>query len=712
MPAPPLATAPDPSLADDVSVLPGVGERRAEPMRRAGADTVGALFRYYPRRYLDRSTVTPIHELTDEAGAVTVVGEVVATGLAGQGRKMRLELRIQDESGGVMKAVWFRGAHYLHRLFRKGDKLALHGQVQQYGKTFSMAHPETDKLESNAPALTTGRIIPLYPGTAALDKVGMNSRALRRVIYGAFKSHGLLIPEILPEEIRERYGLIAGNVALRAAHFPKDSAELGRAMRRLKFEELFFLQLVLAFLHGRRKRQPGPQFYQPDDGEETYLQRFLDGLPFTFTNAQKKALRDIAKDTEAGQQMNRLVQGDVGSGKTVVAVAAMMMALDAGYQSAFMAPTEILTEQHYANLKSYLEPLGVEVRLLIGGQRKALRDEILADLAEGRAHVAVGTHAVIQDTVRFQKLGLAVVDEQHRFGVEQRAQMFEKGERPHMLLMTATPIPRSLAMTVYGDLDVTVMDERPAGRKPIITRVYGEKKRDDAYAFIKEQLREGRQAYVVYPLVEESEAETLADVKDAENGAAELAERFRPYSVDLVHGRMLAYEKEEAMARFKAGETDILVATTVIEVGVDVPNASIMVIEHAERFGLSQLHQLRGRVGRGEYQSHCILMAGPKRTHEAEARLTAMAATDDGFIISEEDLKLRGAGDLFGTRQSGEAALKLADLVRDQEILQEAREAAFALAEADPQLQHPDHQHIRERLRKSAPKELRFVQVG
>ena len=721
MPAP--SSPPDLSLSDDVSVLSGVGERRAEPLRRAGADTVGALFRYYPRRYLDRSTVTPIHELTDslprsggEAGAVTVVGEVMATGLAGQGRKMRLELRIQDESGGVMKAVWFRGAHYLHRLFRTGDKLALHGQVQQYGKTFSMAHPETDKLETDAPALTTGRIIPLYPGTAALEKVGLNSRALRRVVYGAFKSHGLLIPEILPDDIRERHGLIAGNVALRAAHFPKDSAELGRALRRLKFEELFFLQLVLAFLHGRRKRQPGPRFGRqggvPDNGEETLTQRFLDGLPFTFTGAQTRTLADIARDTAGGHQMNRLVQGDVGSGKTVVAVAAMMMALDAGYQSAFMAPTEILTEQHYANLKTYLEPLGVEVRLLIGGQRKALREEILADLAEGRAHVAVGTHAVIQDTVQFQKLGLAVVDEQHRFGVEQRAQMFEKGERPHVLLMTATPIPRSLAMTVYGDLDVTVMDERPAGRKPIITQVYSEKKRDDAYAFITEQLREGRQAYVVYPLVEESEAETLADVKDAENGAAELAERFRPYSVDLVHGRMLAYEKEEAMARFKAGETDILVATTVIEVGVDVPNASVMVIEHAERFGLSQLHQLRGRVGRGAYQSHCILMAGPKRTHEAEARLNAMAATDDGFVISEEDLKLRGSGDLFGTRQSGEAALQLADLVRDQELLQEAREAAFALAEADPQLQHPDHQLIRERLRVSAPKELRFVQVG
>jgi ATP-dependent DNA helicase RecG len=404
-----------------------------------------------------------------------------------------------------------------------------------------------------------------------------------------------------------------------------------------------------------------------------------------------------------------MVQGDVGSGKTVIGVAAMLMAVDAGYQAAFMAPTEILTEQHYANLRRYLAPLGVEVRLLIGGQRKALRDEILADVAEGRAHAVVGTHALIEDKVEFQQLGFAVVDEQHRFGVVQRARMQRKGQRPHVLLMTATPIPRSLAMTAYGDLDVTVIDELPAGRKPIETKVYTEKRRDEMWDFVKRQLREGRQTYVVYPLVEESEK---LDLKDAESGYERLKEQFRPYTVDLVHGRMFAYEKDEAMERFKSGETDILVATTVIEVGVDVPNATVMVIEHAERFGLAQLHQLRGRVGRGAEQSFCYLMADFKRSAEAEERLKAMAATTDGFEIAELDLRMRGAGDFFGTRQSGLPDLKLADVVKDAELLQEAREAAFSLAEADPKLEDPANAEMRAHFARTAPRSLGFARVG
>ncbi|MEM9667277.1 MAG: ATP-dependent DNA helicase RecG, partial [Bacteroidota bacterium] len=401
---------------------------------------------------------------------------------------------------------------------------------------------------------------------------------------------------------------------------------------------------------------------------------------------------DILRDVQTGLQMNRLVQGDVGSGKTVVAVAALLHALDYGYQGAFMAPTEILAEQHHANLRKYLEPLGVEVRVLLGGQRKALRTEILEDLATGNAHIAVGTHAVIQEGVAFEALGMAIVDEQHRFGVMQRADLFAKGANPHMLLMTATPIPRSLAMTLYGDLDVSVMDERPAGRKPIKTLLRTEKRRGEVYQFIREQLREGRQTYVVYPLVEESEK---LDLKDAENGFEQLTEEFRAYRVDLIHGRMLPYEKEEAMERFKEGETDILVSTTVIEVGVDVPNASVMLIEHAERFGLSQLHQLRGRVGRGEHQSTCILMADYKRSAEGEQRLNAMVATDDGFKISELDLEIRGAGDFFGTRQSGLPDLKIGDLTQDLDILQRARHAAFALLERDPRLTAPEHAALR-----------------
>ncbi|GIV58557.1 MAG: ATP-dependent DNA helicase RecG [Rhodothermaceae bacterium] len=699
-------------MGDDVfqtslQFLKGVGPRRAAVLEKAGLHTFHDLLHFYPRRYLDRSTVVPIRRLDDSGAPVTVVGTVRAAGLVPGKNRKRYELIVEDESGGRLTCVWFQGTGWVSKVFKPGDRVAFHGKPQRYGSRFSMTHPDFDKLDEEGPALATGRIIALYPGGAAFQKAGLTSRTFRRVIYGLFKEHGLKLRDPFPAWLREAYDLIDGRVALRAIHFPKSQGELARARTRLKFEELFYIQLMLALTRQSREEVAGLRFGPPG----AFVHRFLhEVLPFELTNAQKEAVRQIVADTQSGLQMNRLVQGDVGSGKTVVAIAAMLHALDNGYQSAFMAPTEILAEQHYANLRKYLDPLGVEVRLLIGGQRKALREEILADLAEGRAHIAVGTHAVIQEGVAFHNLGMAIVDEQHRFGVMQRAELFRKGERPHMLLMTATPIPRSLAMTLYGDLDVTLIKERPAGRKPIQTWLRSEKRRGEVYDFIRRQLREGRQCYVVYPLVEESEK---LDLKDAESGYEKLKAEFRPYKVDLIHGRMLPYEKDEAMERFKRGETDILVATTVIEVGVDVPNATVMVIEHAERFGLSQLHQLRGRVGRGGEQSYCILMADYKRSAEAEARLNAMVQTDDGFAISEMDLKLRGAGDFFGTRQSGLPDLKIADITQDQELLMQAREAAFELVRRDPHLRDPAHADIRAHYEAHyAPLRDGFARVG
>ncbi len=695
-------------LREKIRYLQGVGETRADVLESAAhVRTVRDLLHYYPRRYLDRQTVTPIRRLEESTEPVTVVGEVRVQNVVPGRRKKRFELYVEDASGGRMKCVWFRGLGWIRRVFDKDETVAFHGKVQQYGRTFSMTHPEFDKLDSEGAVLDTGRIVALYPGGEALTRVGLTSRAFRRIVYRLFKEHGLKLPEIFPDWLVEDYDLLDGRVALRAVHFPKSQRELYRARARLKFEEFFFIQLLLALTRQSRREVAGPAFDAPGAHTEQFLN---DVLPFDLTSAQERTLRDITEDVQSGHQMNRLVQGDVGSGKTVVAIAAMMHALDSGYQSAFMAPTEILAEQHFSNLKKYLDPLGVEVRLLIGSQKKSERDEALEALAAGEAGVAVGTHALIQEGVAFENLGLAVVDEQHRFGVMQRAEMFKKGQNPHMLLMTATPIPRSLAMTLYGDLDVSMMDEMPAGRKPVKTVLRSEKRRGEVYAFLRDCLEAGEQMYVVYPLVEESEK---LDLKDAESGYEKLKKQFAPFAVDLVHGQMKSADKDAAMLRFKRGETQVLVSTTVIEVGVDVPAATVMLVEHAERFGLSQLHQLRGRVGRGERQSYCILMAGYKRSAEAKERLKAMARTNDGFEISEIDLKLRGAGDFFGTRQSGMPDLKIADVTKDQDILETARAAAFVLVERDPHLRSEEHALLREHFeRYYARRKLGFTRVG
>lgn len=676
-------------LRQEVRYVAGMGEGRGRALAAAGVHTVRDLLQYYPRRYLDRSSVTPIRSLHEGMQTATVVGTIRRVEMVSGRRKKRFELVVTDESGGLLKCTWFQGTKWISRLFETGERVAFHGRPQRYGGEMSMTHPDFDKLDAEGPVLETGRIIALYPGSAALGRVGLNSRTFRRILYELFRERGRELSEVLPEAVRKRYRLMAGPVSLRALHFPKNQEELEAARRRQIFEELFFIQLMLAMMRRRKTDRPGPRFDEPGRLVRSFVE---DVLPFDLTGAQEGALRDIFADTGSGKQMNRLIQGDVGSGKTVVAVAAMLHALDSGYQSAFMAPTEILAEQHFSNLTNYFEPLGVRLALLLGSQKKREREHALERLATGKAAVAVGTHAIIQEGVEFARLGMAVVDEQHRFGVMQRARIFEKGEHPHMLLMTATPIPRSLAMTLYGDLDVSLMAERPAGRKPIRTAVRYETSREEVYRFIRKKLDEGRQCYVVYPLVEESEN---VDLKDAETGHAVLQERLAPHAVELLHGRMRSDQKEEVMARFAGGSTSVLVATTVVEVGVDVPNATIMLIEHAERFGLSQLHQLRGRVGRGAEQSYCILMADYRRTHEARDRLEAMARTDDGFEISEIDLRLRGAGDFFGTKQSGLPDLRIADLTRDQEVLAMAREAAMDLVERDPHFDAPEHEALR-----------------
>jgi len=693
--------------------LRGLGTQRSAELEKIGLKTAADLLYYLPRRYLDRSTTVKCRDLREGLEA-TVVGKISSTRMTQFGRRPRFELVLADGTG-FLRCVFFNKASMWPKVFSKGENVAFHGKITFYDG-YSMVHPDFDKLgeEGEARFLHTGTIIPLYRSSEMLGKVGLDSRGLRRIMRVAVDDFAEKLRDPLPEGLRQRYHLMPLAEAVAHAHFPESDAMLQRALARLKFDELFFLEAFLAFRKAAQEaEEQGIEFI--DVGKRTW--QMVEKLPFKLTEAQRKVLREIRADMKLPKPMHRLLQGDVGSGKTVVALITMLMAVENGYQAALMAPTEILAEQHFLTSRKFLEELGIKVALLVGKQKKSEREIILNNIAEGRANVVIGTHALIEGNVAFHQLGLVVIDEQHRFGVMQRVALREKGLRPDVLVMTATPIPRTLSMTLYGDLDVSIIDELPAGRLPIKTAWRPMTARKQIYEFVKKEVSNGAQAYIVFPLVEETEKSDLAAATESYERLRESI--FRNISIALLHGRMKSADKEAAMTAFKSGETKILVATTVIEVGVDVPNATIMVIEHAERFGLTQLHQLRGRVGRGDKKSYCILIVDPAQKEDGSdlsadirKRLETMVATNDGFRISEVDLELRGPGEFFGTRQHGLPELQVADIIKDAKILFAARDEAFALVRQDPMLQKAENAAIREHLLKQYKDRLEFVHIG
>jgi ATP-dependent DNA helicase RecG len=678
-------TTPGPRTAlGDVS---GVGPQRAKTLARIGLGTIeDALVQHLPLRHEDRSQITPLGRIS-VGEARTCAGTIAGISPPPRGRpRMPLIVMIRDVSG-FLNCAWFNQP-YLTRVFKRGQHLIVHGKVQPYGRGPLQMMVKDYELVEDGPdeMLHTGRLVPVYPLTE-----GLTQRPLRRLMKRLVDGWADQVSDPLPERVRSGRALLPLPQAIRGAHFPETQEEHAAARRRLVFDDFFLLEVGLAIRRHREGRRRGFAMNPPG----ALVRRLRASLPYALTAAQERVWGEIRIDMAEPYPMSRLLQGDVGSGKTVVAALAILTAIEAGHQAALMAPTEILAEQHMMTLTQLLEPLGVRVVLLTGAVKGKARQEAAAAVESGQAGCAVGTHALVQGGVAFKRLGLAVIDEQHRFGVAHRAALRGKGESPDVLVMTATPIPRTLALTLYGDLDVSVLDELPPGRRSILTVARGGSKRREIYDFLRKQIDDGRQIYVVCPLVEESEDSDL-------RAATEMAERlqrevFPERRVGLLHGRLRFPDKERVMREFKEGSVHVLVSTTVIEVGIDVPNASVMLVEHAERFGLSQLHQLRGRVGRGPWKSYCVLLAGSS-SEDAERRIAAMTGTNDGFKIAEVDLELRGPGDFFGTRQSGLPEFRVADLLRDGAMLEEARREAFALVQADPQLVAPGHRGLREAL--------------
>jgi ATP-dependent DNA helicase RecG len=698
-------------LLTPIQYVKGVGPKLAKLFEKKGILTVEDALYFLPRSYEDRRDLKKISGLK-AGGKETGFGEIMLSGIAlYQNKRKRVFEVVVGDGSGVITLKWFRGnERYLRDRFKKSRKLIFSGEVRWFNNQKEIHHPDVEMIDGDIEEdyLNFKRIVPIYSETE-----GLHQRTLRRLMKNVLDGYADELSSPIPHEILERQNLIDFREAFQRVHFPRDSESMeylnlqkSDGHRRIIFDEFFFLELGMALKKRGMALETGISF--KTDG--FLVRRLLDRLSFSLTRAQERVLTEIKEDMERPHPMNRLIQGDVGCGKTVVALLSCLYGMECGYQAALMVPTEVLAEQHYLNLHQWLQPLGIHVALLTSTIKGTERENLYKRIRAGEVQLVIGTHAVIQEAVEFQQLGLAIIDEQHKFGVVQRGLLKKKGENPDVLVMTATPIPRTLAMTLYGDLDVSLIDEMPSGRMPVATKVFTESGRERVYRIVEGEVRKGRQAFIVYPLVEESEK---LDLKDATRMADHLQEDVFPgFRIGLIHGRMKSEEKEMIMTEFKEGKIQILVATTVIEVGIDIPNASVMVVEHAERFGLSQLHQLRGRIGRGRYPSTCILLAQYRSSEEARFRLKTMEKTTDGFQIAEEDLALRGPGEFFGIRQSGLPDFRVAHLVRDTPILIEARKEAFRLIHEDPGLVHPSHSDLKKVLMKRWKGRLELATIG
>jgi len=675
-------------LQTPIEYLKGVGPNRGALLRKElGIHTYADLVNFYPNRYIDRTRYYKVNELRDNPAEVQLIGKIIHLKTVEQKRGKRLVATFTDETG-QMELVWFQGHKWIRESLQLNVPIVIFGKTTAFNGVFNMAHPEIELLKEHEQSLRSA-LQPVYPSTEALTNRGVSNRVVNKMMQQLFVETQANFTETFPNWLLDELQLIPKKAAMFNIHFPKSADALAKAQFRLKFEELFFIQMQLITKNLIRKHKiKGHPFTVVGSHFNDF---FNNHLPFDLTNAQKRVIKEIRNDMGSNAQMNRLLQGDVGSGKTIVALMSMLLALDNGFQSCLMAPTEILANQHFKGLSELAVGLGINIKILTGSTKTANRKIIHEELENGTLDIIIGTHALLEDKVQFKNLGLAVIDEQHRFGVEQRSKLWAKNEiPPHVLVMTATPIPRTLAMSLYGDLDISVIDELPPGRKPIQTVHRFDSNRLKVWKFIKDEIAKGRQIYIVYPLIQESEK---MDFKDLMDGYESISRDFPlpQYAISIVHGKMKPADKDAEMERFSKGKTQIMVATTVIEVGVNIPNASVMIIESAERFGLSQLHQLRGRVGRGAEQSYCILMTGHKLNNDTKTRMDTMVRTNDGFEIAEVDLKLRGPGDIMGTQQSGVLNLQIADIVRDKDILLLARQYALQILKDDAPLQKPEH---------------------